>query len=86
MDDGEAPRVRQRRDAAAAVGRDGQREPVQGRPQPRHLEAAAGQLLLRLRALLDPGQELLGAGDHNGREDGAVEHVGYVLSRIGDSI
>lgn len=49
VDDGQARAVRQRRDAAAALGRDGQRQLVQGRQVPRLVEAAPVQLLLHLR-------------------------------------
>ncbi len=79
MDNSQAPTVRQRRVAPAAVGRDGQREPVQGRQDARHVEAAADELLLRLRAVVDPGQELLGPGRHERREVGLVQHVGQLL-------
>ena len=64
MDNIQAPTIRQRRDPPAALRRHGQRQPVQGRQDPRRMEAAPGELLLYLRALVDPGQELLGPFDH----------------------
>lgn len=79
MDNRQTPTIRQRRDAPTALGRNRQREPVEERQEPGPVEAAASQFLLRLRALLDPGQELLGSVDHDGREVGAFEYVGYLL-------
>lgn len=82
MDNSQAPAICQRRDAPAALGRDRQREPGQKRPEPRPVEAAPVLLLLRLRPLLDPGQELLGPLHHLGREVGAHEHVEYLLDTL----
>lgn len=64
MDHGQAPAIRQRHRQASAVGGHGQREPVQGGQEPRRVEAAADQLLLRLRESLGPGQVLLGFVHH----------------------
>ncbi|KAJ3556454.1 hypothetical protein NPX13_g10133 [Xylaria arbuscula] len=83
MDNSQAPAIRQRRDPSAALGRHRQRQPVQGGQDARHLETPASQLLLRLCAVLDPGQELLGAGGYHGGEERAYKYVEYLLSQPG---
>lgn len=60
MDDLQARAVRQRRDAAAALGSHRQRQLVQGGQEPGLLEAAAQFVLLHVRQELGAGQELLG--------------------------
>ena len=66
MDNSQARAIRERRHASAALGRDGQRQPIQGRQVPRLVEAAAVELLLHLRRVLGRRQELLGSDYHVG--------------------
>lgn len=80
VDHGAAQGLRQRHHAAAALGRHGQRQPGQERPEPRRVEAAPDELLLHLRQELGPGQELLQADHYRRREGRAVGHAGQVLS------
>lgn len=57
LDHSAPPGLRQRPDQPAAAGRDGQRQPGQGRQGPRGLEAPANELLLHLQQDVDQGQE-----------------------------
>ena len=71
MDNSQTRAIRQRRHASAALGRDGQRQPIQGRQVHRLVEAAAVELLLHLRQGLCWREELLGFVCYVGGEVGA---------------
>lgn len=72
MDNSQKTTIRKRHNPPPALGRNRQRQPGKKRPVPRQVEAPPRQLLLRLRPLLDPGQELLGPIHHLRREVGSL--------------
>jgi hypothetical protein len=57
LDHSTPPGFRQRLDQPTTPGRHRQRQPSQGRPGPRVLEAPANELLLHVLAYVDQGQE-----------------------------